>query len=386
MFDLADKGGLADITAGMLLRGGGGQSAKDFREVVDQLGAKINIAIGWDSTDLTVTGPSYALEGVFDILGRMVISPAFDQKELDALKAERIEAAKQEQSSVLSRARNKAFEAVYGSHPYGRPLRGTPESIANITRADLLYFHNRFYLANNSELMISGEIGQEEVTRFARGKLGAWKKGDKVPATFRPPDAQASRQIFVIDQADSAQSLAVVAQMGISRREDDYIAAIVMFEVFKQRLTKYAESLSDVRIEANLDARFLAGPLMVTISAPATELAKAVEFVLAEMSQLQGGAALLDQVEGAKARAVSGLADRLAEADRLFDLILDIELYNLGRDYLVNFKDRVNAVTPADVQRVARNHLKPQSSVIVAAGSATRLEAMKSMGAVTVMP
>ncbi|MEW6212907.1 MAG: insulinase family protein, partial [Acidobacteriota bacterium] len=167
MFDLSGKGGLADITAGMLIRGGGGWTAKDLRENASQSNISVNITVGWDSTDITVGGPSYALESIFDLLSRVVITPAFDQKELDAIKAERIEALKSEQSDQGFRLTAKAMEAVFGSHPYGRPHRGTAESVSKITRADLLYFHSRFYLANNAELMITGEAAPEEVTRVA---------------------------------------------------------------------------------------------------------------------------------------------------------------------------------------------------------------------------
>ncbi len=386
MFDLAGKGGLADITAGMLLRGGGGWTAKDMRENASQSGFSVNITVGWDSTDITLSGPSYALESMFDLLGRIVVTPTFDQKEFDSMKAERIEALKVEQGHQAFRLTSRAMESVFGAHPYGRPPRGTADSISKMTRADLLYYHSRFYLANNSELIITGEVGPEEVTRFARGKLGAWKKGDKVPATFRPPDPSTARRVIILDQAESPAAEAVIAQVGVSRRGEDYFAAMILAEVFKNRIAKYAKSSGAV-IEACIEPRFLQGPFWVKVSSPAEDLTRSIEAVLAEMTSLQSRQLSLEELEWARSQIIAAQAERLQSAESVVDIVLDIELYGLGRDYLVTFADRVNAVTQADVLRAAQSYLKPQQATVVVRGSASRFDSMlKRLGAVTVLP
>ncbi len=386
MFDLAGKGGLADITAGMLLRGGGGWTAKDLRENASQSGISVNIRVGWDSTDIAVNGPSYALESVFDLLSRIVVTPTFDQKEFDAIKAERVEVLKSEQSDQHLRLTSRAMESVFGSHPYGRPSRGTVDSISKITRPDLLYFHSRFYLANNSELMITGEATPEEVTRFARGKLGAWKKGDKVPATFRPPDPSTVRRVIILDQVESPAAAGVIAQVGVSRRGEDYFAAMVMSEVFKNRIANYARTSGGV-IETHLETRFLQGPFWVKVSSPTEDLPRTIESMLAEMTRLQSSQPSIEELESAKSQLLAAQSDQLQSADGVVDIVLDMELYGLGRDYLVTFADRVNAVTQAEVLRAAQFYLKPQQATIVVRGPASRFDSMlKSLGAVTVLP
>ena len=87
LFDLAGKGGLADLTAGMLLRGAGGLTARNMADSVEQLGLTVKVTAGWDSTDIVISGPADSLDSIFDLLGRLLITPSFDQKELDALKA-----------------------------------------------------------------------------------------------------------------------------------------------------------------------------------------------------------------------------------------------------------------------------------------------------------
>jgi zinc protease len=85
LFDLAGKGGLANLTAEMLLKGCGGLSAKNVADTVEQLGLTVSVTAGWDSTDIVMSGPAESLEAIFDLLGKLLISPSFDQKEVDLL-------------------------------------------------------------------------------------------------------------------------------------------------------------------------------------------------------------------------------------------------------------------------------------------------------------
>ena len=386
MFDLADKGGLADLTAGMLLKGGGGYDAKGVVTAVEQLGLTANATVGWDATDFTISGPSDALEAIFDLLSRLVITPAFDQKEFERLKAERVAAIKTEAANVEGSVKRKTLETVFGSHPFGRPARGTATSLEKITAGDLSFYHKRFYLANNSVLIVTGDATSEDVTRFARAKLGSWKKGEKIAATFRPPDSQTARRILILDAQDAQTAQAAIGQVGVSRRAADFFAALILGEVLNQAGATVVNPEAGAGLQAELDGRLLAGPLLLNIKSSPSGITPAIESALAMMSRLQSAPPAVEQVESAKSRLIASFTDRLRTTDGAADVILDIELYGLGRDYMINFANRVNAVTPADVLQAARTYLKPDSVAIVVRGAASQLETpLKKFGTVTVV-
>jgi zinc protease len=380
MFDLAGKGGLADVTAKMLLRGSSGLAPSGLANLAEETGLNVTITAGWDSTDLKVSGPASELETILDLIGRLVVSPTFDQKELDALKSALISEIKATASEDKEIARRAAIQSVYGSHPYGRPWRGTVESLTAITRPDLTYYHNRFYLANISHLVIAGDATLDQVTKLARSKLGPWKKGDRVPATFRPPEPYGARRLTLINRADSAMGTAAIAQVGYSRRADDYYAASVLTELLKETVKAPGGS---VEIEAN--PRVLAGPIVVSVSASQDQITTVVESILNEIGRFQSGSLPADRIEAAKARLISRMADRLRGNDETAEVILEIELYELGRDYLLNFATRVNAVTAADVQKAAQSYLKPQSVAIAVVATDEKVkESLKKLGPVSV--
>lgn len=386
LFDLTGKSGMADITAGMLLKGGGGLSSRNVADTVEQLGLTVVVTAGWDSTDIVVSGPPDSLESVFDLLGKLLITPAFDPKELEGLKAARISTLSKEGQDDSVAAQRKALEAVYGSYPFGRPARGTPESIAQITRPDLIYFHNRFYIANNAEMLVSGDATAEQVTRLARSKLGAWKKGERIPPTFKSLEPHSARRVVILDRSDEQPARASIAQIGVSRRAEDFFAAVIMADLLGQQASKATAGHEGTTVETNLDARLLAGPLIVSIKSAPDNLAGDLDAVLDTMTRVQTSLPSSEAVESAKARLIALMAERLKTTLGAGEVILDIETYGLGRDYIIRFADRANAITPADVQRAAQTYLKPQSVTIAIAGSASRFESpMKKLGTVAVL-
>lgn len=388
LFDLAGKGGLADITAGMLLRGAGGLTARQMADSVEQLGLTVKVYAGWDSTDIVITGPANSLEEIFDLLGRLLISPAFEQKELDSVKAAQITALAKEDHDDSVVARRKALEVLFGSHPFGRPARGNPETIKQIARQDVVYFHNRFYIANNSEMIVSGDATAEQVTRQARSKLGPWKKGEKVAPTFKAADTPTTRRILILDRTEELPARAAIAQVGVSRRADDYLATVVMADVLSSQisnLTVVHPSSQGAILDSDLEARLLAGPWVLSLKSAPADLAGYIEVIIDTMTRMPANLPPSDRVEAAKAKLIAAMAERLKTTEGAAELILDIETFGLGRDYVINFADRVGAISAADVQRAAQVHLKPQSVAIAIAGPANRFEtSMKKIGVVTV--
>jgi len=377
LFDLAGKGGLAEVTSAMLLRGGGSYNAGSLKSTIEGLGLSLQIAAAWDAIDVELSGSADSAEIMFDLLGAMLITPTFDAKELDALKAEQLAALTNDKSDSIALNR-KARELVFGSHPFGRPIKSTSESLQQIAKADVVYFHKKFFLANNAVLMASGDITAEQVTKYSRAKLGAWKKGDRVSPAFRPPDNATSRRIVVLDRPEGTEAQAIIAQIGASRRSQDYFAALAMHEILKARLA--AQSKAKVTVE--FIPQIIASPYLMRVVAQPSEMVSALNEVLATMTRMQESMPTVEQLEAAKAAITARFTEQLKSNPG--EMLLDIELYGLGRDYLVTYIERVNAITPADVQGAAKAHLQPQTSVIVVAGPAKSYETeLKKIGGVS---
>jgi zinc protease len=381
LFDLSGKGGLAAITAGMLVKGGGGLTAKNVEDTVEQSGIRITTQVTWDATDIEFSGPTDAVDTMFDLLGRLVTSPNFDAKDLEALLAQRTTALSSQTSTEMELINRKAAEVVYGNHPFGRPVNGTSESIKQIKRDDLLYFHKKFYLANNSILFVTGDITSEVVTKLARTKLGSMKKGEKIVPMFRPPEAPTGRRVVIVDRNDLPTLQAVIMQNGISRRAPDYFAALVMSEVLRASLAKQIHQ----EMAFSFEPRIIEGPITISVKSNPDTLLPSITKALEVLNDLQASRVSTEQVEAAKAAIVSRFAEFIKSNPA--EVLFDVELYGLGRDYLITYADRVNAITAVEVQQAAKKYLTPQATAIIVAGNAKAVgNDLKKLGNVTTTP
>jgi zinc protease len=345
----------------------------------------LRINVDWAATNLVASGPADSLETVFDLISRIVVSPAFDEKELDNLKSERIAAVKS-QAGEATQARLRAVESIFGSHPFGRLMRGSPESLAQITRHDLQFYHERYYIANSSTLIISGDTSAEMVTRFGRAKLGAWKKGEKIAPTFRVPDAQTARKVIILDRPELSTAYAVLCQPGFSRRADNYFAGVILLDLLSRTLTKEVAARHAATIEVEYTPQLLTGPVLISIKADADAMPAVIDAVLQTMGSFQQSPLAVEQIETEKGRLVASMADRLKTPDGMADVILDIDTFGLGRDYLINYADRLGALAPADVQAAARTILQPQAVAVAVSGPATKLDGpLKKLASVAVI-
>lgn len=375
LFDLAGRGGLAELTARAMLKGGRGLAGRDLAEAIKQSDLKLTLAVTWDSTDLAIEAPADSLESAIDLLARLVVKPNFDPKEFESVKAGRIAELNGAPPDEMEVTKGRALEGLFGTHPFGRPERGGIDSISQISRADLLYYHSRFYIANNAELMVIGDVTADQVVRLTRAKLGTWRKGEKVPATFRPPEPQTSRQIVILDRAGAGPAKAALAQMGISRRTGDYYAALIMGEVLTALVKKADSSTAAVGgVRVSLEPRYIPGPLVFEVVAPTEKTGAVLEGILSAMHRLRAGQAPLDEIESAKQRIVSQFESRMNTIEGFAEANLDIELYGLGRDYLVHFTEWVEAVTPSEVQQASNKYLSPHAFTAVVSAPAAEVQ------------
>jgi zinc protease len=157
-----------------------------------------------------------------DMLSDMARRPAFAPEEM----------ARQRQQ-MLSRLRvsfeDPAFLAdsvfgrlVYGFHPYGMPQTGTPETMAAITREDLIAYHRRYFVPNNAILAIVGDVTPEEAFGGVARAFGDWPRAEvQEPSFIAPPDP--TRRVIVINKPDAVQTEVRIGHLGVRRNHPDYM-------------------------------------------------------------------------------------------------------------------------------------------------------------------
>lgn len=373
--DPPDRPGVATFAAGLLDQGTSSRTARQIADTIDSIGGTLGAGAGTDLSYTTALVMKDSLDLGLDLLADITRNPAFAPEEIERNRQQILSTLQVSFTSPDFIAGAVLDRAVLGAHPYAHPNDGTPRSIAAITRDDFVQFHRTRFVPNNAMLAVVGDIGPEEAFAAAERYFGNWPRAD-VPALAFPKVPEPQRRIIVVDKPDAVQTEIRVGQIGIPRKDHDYMPLRVLFQVLggtgSSRLFKVLRSERGLTYDASarVDALKYAGEFSAQTNTRSEKTAEALRLVLDEIRRLQNDLIPEDELRNAKAFLTGGFPLSIETPDGIATQVLDALFYDLGPGYLESFRDRINAVTADDIQRAAQGYLRPDSMDIVLVGNA----------------
>jgi zinc protease len=378
--DAADRVGVASMTAAMLDEGAAGMTSLEIADAFEMLGARFGVGAGVHTASMTLRASTPRLADALRLAADVMLRPEFPQQELDRLRTERLTSLVRRYDDPGAIAGALFDATLFGEdHPYGRSGFGTDASLRAMTPADLRSFHDRFYRPNNTTAILVGDIDEPTARRLLDGAFGAWQRGPVEPVRVRDAGQVSGRVVYIVDRPGSAQSVVQLGRIGVPRSTEDYYALEVMNVIlggsFTSRLNQNLREDKGYSYGASSGFGYLpaAGPW----SASSAVQTQSTGPALAEFfNELRGMHQPMPADEVARARnflamrypagfqSVAGIAGRLAEMVQ----------YNLPADYFSRYVDSVLAVTPADVERVARRYIDPENVAIFVVGDRQVIE------------
>jgi len=221
--DTREKLGLAHLAASLLDQGTKTMSAEQMNDAVDFIGGAMGAGAGTDLTFLNMVVMKDSFDAGLKMLSDMARQPAFSPDEIERQRQQMLSGQKVSAEDPGYIANSVFDRLVYGFHPYGMPESGTPQTIAGLTREDLLAFHSRYFMPNNAILAIVGDVTAEEAFGAAKKIFGDWQKRDLPAQTFIGPP-EPTRRVIVVNKPDAVQTEVRVGHIGIPRTHADYMA------------------------------------------------------------------------------------------------------------------------------------------------------------------
>src|SRR5262249_31498018 len=167
-----DRPGLSSFVSNMLTEGTAGRSPLKFAEDADQIRAAIEAAAGYSTASVSLSALSWNAPAALDLLSDAVLHPAFDGKEIERIRSQRVTAVLQENDEPFALAQRTASRALYPGSPYGYSVLGTEASNKAVTREELVGFWKKAYVPANSVLAISGDLNLSQAKELAAKYLG----------------------------------------------------------------------------------------------------------------------------------------------------------------------------------------------------------------------
>jgi len=371
--DPPKKGGTAYLVAQSLRFANELEVLERWSEEMEDLGATLEIRVDQDSTVFKGEVPAQNLESFLDALSYMILRPHFRLDRLEKLKQQVI-ASNIESIDHTQLAKERLHNLVFREHPYGRPIHGDVQSLANIGPQDLDEFHKTYYCPNNAVLVVSGDFETSQIGKVVREKLGGWVKGSKVEQGF--PEIPVRESFSVLIVKDKQEEVVVTfGHAGPPRTTPDYYAIETMNLILgdlgdRSRLAQdfLAKGISHQLLESEFQFAWMGGLFQVIAVTPSRFVAPALESVLKAVESLKSSPIKESELAAAKERLLERYVQMLSSPSLVADQVTCAELYDLASDFLVSFPKRVQEVTRGRVEEVSKNYLSTSRAIAVFVG------------------
>jgi len=374
-YDPIEKPGVASLMASVLDQGTTTRSAQQIAIAIDNLGGALGVGAGTDLSFVNAVSLKEDFGFALDLVSDVARHPAFAPSEIERQRQQVLSGLQVTYNDPEYLAGIVFDRLVYGFHPYGRPSAGTPESIRSITRDDLVAFHDRYFAPNNAILAVVGDVTAEEAFAAAERALGDWSSRElALPAFGDPPPP--TRRVVLIDRPDAVQTEIRVGHLGVPRKNRDYTALDLAIKILggegANRLHRVLRSERGLTYGASAEFETLqqSGDFVAETNTRSETTAEALRLIVDEFWRLRRERVNRAELEGAQAYLAGNFPLTIETPSQIALQVLNQMFYGLDLADLEDFPERVNAVTPAEVQRVAETYLKPDRLTIVLVGNA----------------
>ena len=371
----ADKSGIAYLVGNLLEEGSDRHSGQEIATLIENTGGSMNLSAAGGGLKVLTPDTGLGLGLLFECLTR----PAFAADALERQRDQQLSAIAEAETQPNTRAKRLFQSLVYGSHPFGRPSLGKKEVVEKLTAADCTAFHTEIFVPNRAIVVVAGDFQSDEMVKTVEGLTKDWKKKDVVkPQPAAPPKPTGVTEKIISDP--TAQMVYVyIGHQGITRQNPDYHKLLVMDNVlgtgpgFTDRLSASLRDRQGLAYTVNATISTTAGnepgtfTAFIAIRRP-DKFIWVRDSIIKEIHTIRDEPPTEQEVEDAKRYLMGSLPFRFTSLSAIATELSAAERFGLGFDYLDRFQKEVAAVTPKDVQAVARKYLDPKTLTIVAVG------------------
>ena len=370
------KTGLASIT-GTVMRSGGTESypADSLNTLLENRAASIETGIGFSSGSASMDVLKEDFDDLLPVFIDVLTNPAFPE--------EKIELAKKQQKSSISRRNDNSqqigireFQAlIYGENsPYGRTTEYA--TINNISREDLVNFHDKHYAASNMMVGIVGDFDSEQMKQKLRNTFGELPSGDKTTLKFPEVDYESQSSINFIEKSDVNQSFVMMGHIGGMRDNPDYTKVQVMNRVLSGGFS--GRLMQVVRTEMGLAYSvfgqygmnsFYPGMFYAGVMTKSSTTAEAIDAIIKQIERLQDEPITEQELQDVKDQILNSSVFEYDSYEEVLRERMSNEYRGLPADAFEQYIEGVKATTIEDVQAVAQEYLDPDNLQILVVGN-----------------
>lgn len=367
-----DKPGVANLALDMLQKGTTLRSSDAFAAIVDDLGGTLDISSGTNAWTVSSNWLARDWRRGLSLIHEALTMPAFPEAELRREKAGTIAEIKQQQDDPDAVSSLLLRRTFFGKHPYGRSPLGTLESVGKITREDVAASWKETFNPGETVLAIFGDVSAEEARRVMEYLFsslnGPLSKASKTLPVIAPLDKQV---VVQEEKPDITQTVIYIGYPGITVKDEDRYALTVLDAALSGIYYpggRLHARLRDNQLVYGVHAFPMTGldggSFMVEAGTTKDKRDEVRRIMEEEVQKIRDTLISDEELERAKGMAITARAVDLQTNSAQASAAIADELFGLGYKNGAEYRDKINAITKEDVQRVAQKYLRPEASAI----------------------
>ncbi|MEM1138866.1 MAG: pitrilysin family protein [Pseudomonadota bacterium] len=371
--DPEGKTGLAFFLSGMLDEGAGDLDATAFQEALKAQ----SIGLSYDADRDSFFGSFRTLkkysDDAFELLRLSLNEPRFDDAAFEKVRSQINVILAREQQDPSAIARNAIFSTVFDGHPYGLPVRGTPETVAGLTPDDLRTHHKALMVQDGLKVSVVGDITAEELAPLLDRVFGGLPETgplERVPD--QPAPAQGSETVI---PRDNPQSVVLFLGPGLLRDDEDFIPAYVLNYIlggggFSSRL------MDEVREKRGLAYSVVSylyplrrsGMFLGNVATRNDAVRESMTLIQTELDRIKAEGVTDAELDDAKAYLTGSYPLRFDTGAKIAGQMIGLQINGFEPDYFDDRNALIRAVTGDDLKRVAARFPSGDQLTVVIVG------------------
>ena len=358
------KPGLAALTGRLLEEGTASRTAEELAQTIEDVGGSLEVG----STGGSVRVRSEDLAMAMELLADLTRHPAFPPDAISRVSRRIGAELRGDLDDPAFRADLSFRGLIYGAHPLGRDPRGGIRELARLTRQDVLEHHGRHFAPEATILVAAGDFDPRRLVRLVTARFGDWPASGRLPLPFPPVPRKGRPRIRRI-QHPGDQVHILLGHLGVPRNHPDYDALVVLDHIFGSG-PGFSDRLGRIlRDELGLvyaigggitdSADILPGLFRVYAGTMPDEAERVVATVTEQVRAMRSGAFGDDEVDRARRYLAGAWVFDFQTVEQRAERLLELERWGLPLDEPKDWPDRIAAVTPVQVRKAARSHLRP---------------------------
>lgn len=373
----AGKEGLASLVGSQMRAGGTtSKTAEEFDEAADFLAAQMTSFIGGTQGNANVNLLAKDVDQGLALYFDMLKNPRFQEDRLKLAKSQILQNMERRNDSTTAIEGREWSRLMYGSDHFST-RESTKASIDSITREDMLAFHQKYFQPGGFIFAISGDFNTKDMLTKLEASMKGWPVNKTAVPEVPKPTAVPMAGLYTVHKADVNQGRVSIGHIGAMRDTPDAYPIEIMNDIlggggFTSRITSRVRSDEGLAYSAGSNfglGTYYPGAFRAAFQSKNPTTSQAIDIIMEEVNKVRTTPVTAEELETAKNSVVEFFPRIFATAAQVAGTFAADEYTKRRPDYWSTYRDRIRAVTAADVQRVANKYLQPDKMVVLVVGN-----------------